>query len=151
MGYGWTMTPTESTQNMLADAVWYLERGYVDLIAFTGGNASARNAVSSAYIAANPRYSVISGVSSRAESDVIDALGDVKSVVVTELENLRTLVTITGLGGVVVNVSTVEEDQGTAEEDGFRFWSRHDLDIDFDSVGAHGAVAQIEQHLQSRH
>lgn len=151
MGYGWAMTTFESTQSPLADAVMYLERGYVDLIAFTGGNANARDAVSSAYIAANPQYSVISGVSSRAESDVINALGELKTVVVPDLEDLRTLVTITGLGGVVINVSTVEEDQGTSEEDGFQYWSRHDLYIDFDAAGAHGAIAQIEQHLQSRH
>lgn len=145
------MTTFNSIQSPLADAVMYLARGYVDLIAFTGGNASARNAVSSAYAAANPKYSVIPAFSSGAKSDIINALGDLKPVIVSELEVLETLVTVTGLGGVVINVNTDEEDQGTSEEDGFQYWDRHDLYIDFDAVGVHGAVAQIEQYLQSRH
>lgn len=145
------MTTLNSNQSPLSDAVRYLSYGYVDLIAFTGGNASARDAVSRAYAAAYPDHNVIAGISSGAKPAIISALGDLKSVIVTELEDLETLVTITGLGGFVVNVNTDQEDQGTAEEDGFQYWDRHDLYIDFDSTGVDGAVAQIEQAFQARH
>lgn len=144
------MTTLNSTQTPLADAVMYLARGYVNLIAFTGGNAPARNAVTSAYAAVNPEHSVITAFSSSAKSTIVNTLGSLKSVIVAELEDLDALVTVTGLGGVVICVVTDEENQGTAEEDGFQYWDRYDLYIDFDATGTDGAVAQIEQYLQSR-
>lgn len=141
------MITSNRTQSPLADAVLYLARNYVQIFAFTGGNAPARNAVTTAFADAHPEYRVVAGFSSGATSDIISALANLESVIVSELEDLEALITITGLGGVVFCVVTDEEDQGTAEADGFQYWD-YDQYIDFDSTGVDGAVAQVEQHIR---